>query len=232
MTRPSYAFIPCRAGSQRVPHKNTRPLPGYPGGLLERKLRQISESELLAGVVLSTDDPVCMSIARDLAPSLAKPIEILDRPCELAIADTLDAFVAYVPTIMPEGDVVWMHVTSPFFGAEQMDLAVAAYRAATEKGEASLMGVTRVQSFLWDEQGCISHDRKVDKWPQTQDLRCFYEVNSSIFIIDRDVMQRERDRITDNPILHTVDRHCAFDVDWPDDFAFVERVLALEGGKN
>ncbi|ATQ68127.1 MULTISPECIES: acylneuraminate cytidylyltransferase family protein [Methylosinus] len=230
MTRPSYAFIPCRAGSQRVPHKNTRPLAGFPGGLLERKLRQISKSELLAGVVLSTDDPVCMSIARDLAPSLAKPIEILDRPRELAIADTLDAFVAYVPTIMPEGDVVWMHVTSPFFGFEQMDLAVAAYRAAAEKGEASLMGVTRVQSFLWDEQGCVSHDRSIDKWPQTQDLRCFYEVNSSIFIIDRDVMRRERDRITNDPILHIVDRHCAFDVDWPDDFAFVERVLTLEGG--
>lgn len=231
MTRPSYAFIPCRAGSQRVPHKNTRPLPGFPGGLLERKLRQISKSELLAGVVLSTDDPVCMSIARDLAPSLAKPIEILDRPRELAIADTLDAFVAYVPTIMPQGDVVWMHVTSPFFGAEQMDLAIAAYRAAAETGEASLMGVTRLQSFLWDEQGCVSHDRSVDKWPQTQDLRCFYEVNSSIFIIDRDVMRRERDRITDDPILHIVDRHCAFDVDWPDDFAFVERVLTLEGGE-
>lgn len=231
MTRPSYAFIPCRAGSQRVPHKNTWPLPGFPGGLLERKLRQISKSELLAGVVLSTDDPVCMSIARDLAPSLAKPIEILDRPRELAIADTLDAFVAYVPTIMPEGDVVWMHVTSPFFGAEQMDLAVAAYRAAAETGEASLMGVTRLQSFLWDEQGCVSHDRSIDKWPQTQDLRCFYEVNSSIFIIDRDVMRRERDRITDDPILHIVDRHCAFDVDWPDDFAFVERVLTLEGSE-
>lgn len=230
MTRPSYAFIPCRAGSQRVPHKNTRPLPGFPGGLLERKLRQISKSELLAGVVLSTDDPVCMSIARDLAPSLAKPIEILDRPRELAIADTLDAFVAYVPTIMPEGDVVWMHVTSPFFGAEQIDLAIAAYRTAAEKREASLMGVTRVQSFLWDEQGCVSHDRSIDKWPQTQDLRCFYEVNSSIFIIDRDVMRRERDRITNDPILHIVDRHCAFDVDWPDDFAFVERVLTLEGG--
>lgn len=232
MSRPSYAFLPCRAGSQRVPHKNTRALPGYPGGLLERKLRQIADSKLLDGVVLSTDDPACMAIARDLAPTLAKPIEIIDRPRELAVAGTLDDFVAYVPTIMPEGDVVWMHVTSPFFGAEQMDEALTAYRAAAAAGEASLMGVTRIQSFLWDENGCISHDRGVDKWPQTQDLRCFYEVNSSIFIIDREVMRRERDRITADPILHVVDRHGAFDVDWPDDFAFVERVLALEAASN
>ena len=210
-----------------MPQKNTRPLPGYPGGLLELKLRQIAESRLIDGVVLSTDDPVCVAVAKSLEP-YPKPLEVIDRPHHLAVAGTLDEFVEYVPTIMPPGDVVWMHVTSPFFDAVEMDRAIATYRqAAATPGETSLMGVTRLQTFLWDERGCISHDRSKDKWPQTQDLRPFFEVNSSIFILDRDVMARRGDRITDAPILHVVDRHHAFDVDWPDDFDFVERSLRL-----
>lgn len=224
---PIFALIPCRQGSQRIVNKNTRPLPGYPGGLLELKLRQIFASKELDGVVLSTDDPLCMEIADKLRPE-GKYLEIRDRPAELAIASTLDAFVEYSPTIMPEGAVAWMHVTSPFFDSEQMDASLAAYRKAVAAGEAdSLMGVTRLHAFLWDENGCISHDRSVDKWPQTQDLRPLYEVNSTIFVIDRELMIRENDRIGQKPVMFEVDRRHAFDVDWPDDFHFVERTLQL-----
>ena len=224
---PIFAMIPCRKGSQRVVNKNTRPLPGYPGGLLELKLRQIFDAKLLDGVVLSTDDQKCMEIADKLRPQ-GKHLAIVDRPPELAIADTLDSFVDHIPTIMPEGVVAWMHVTSPFFGPDKMDAALSAYRSAVAAGEAdSLMGVTRLHAFLWDEKGCISHDRAVDKWPQTQDLRPLYEVNSTIFVIERELMIREKDRIGQKPVMFEVDRRHAFDVDWPDDFHFVERTLQL-----
>ena len=36
---PVHVFLPCRAGSQRVPGKNTRPFGDLPGGLTELKLR-------------------------------------------------------------------------------------------------------------------------------------------------------------------------------------------------
>ncbi|MCJ2188715.1 acylneuraminate cytidylyltransferase family protein [Novosphingobium beihaiensis] len=222
---PIFAMIPCRKGSQRIPNKNTRPLPGYPGGLLELKLRQVFASHMLDGVVLSTDDLLCMEIAEQLRPE-GKYLAIESRPAEFAVADTLDAFVEYVPTIMPEGVVAWMHVTSPFFGSEQIDSALSAYRNGVTSGEAdSLMGVTRLQTFLWDESGCISHDRSVHKWPQTQDLRPIYEVNSTIFVIDRELMARAKDRIGARPSLFEVDRTHAFDIDWPDDFQFLERTL-------
>ena len=221
-------MIPCRRGSQRVLNKNTRPLPGYPGGLLELTLRQIFATKELAGVVLSTDDPVCIEIARGLQrPDRA--LTIVERPEHLAVADTLDAFVDYVPTIMPPGAVAWMHVTSPFFDETCMDRALQRYRQGVAQGEGdSLMGVSRIQSFLWDETGCVSHDRALAKWPQTQDLRPLYEVNSTLFVIDRDLMARHGDRIGDRPILHQVDRKHAFDIDWPDDFTLLQHLLAAE----
>lgn len=36
------AFIPARAGSERVTYKNTRPFAGFEGGLLELKLNQLA----------------------------------------------------------------------------------------------------------------------------------------------------------------------------------------------
>lgn len=223
--QPIIAMIPCRAGSQRVVRKNTRPLPGYPGGLLELKLRQIASSALIDGVVLSTDDPECVAIAESLRPA-SKPLTIVDRPHEFAIAGPLDDFVRHVAETMPAGVVAWMHVTSPFFGPLAMDTALAAYRDAVATGAAdSLMGVSRLQTFLWRASGCISHDRSVVRWPQTQDLEPVYEVNSSIFVADRDLMRVRGDRIGANPLLYPVDRDAAFDIDWPDDFAYLERRL-------
>lgn len=225
MTLPIYAMIPCRKGSQRVLHKNTRPLPGYPGGLLELKLRQLYASKELAGVVLSTDDPVCVEIG-ERVPREGRSLTIVDRPEHLAIADTLDKFVEHIPTIMPPGAVAWMHVTSPFFDADCIDTALRAYRQGLADDSCdSLMGVSRLQTFLWDDDGCVSHDRSVAKWPQTQDLKPLYEVNSTIFVIERDLMAAKQDRIGDRPLLHEVDRTRAFDIDWEDDFRLLEQRL-------
>jgi CMP-N-acetylneuraminic acid synthetase len=156
-------------------------------------------------------------------------ITIVERPAQFAQAGPLDSFIEYVATIMPRGVVAWMHVTSPFFDAAEIDRAVDAYRSAAEAGTAdSLMGVSRIQTFLWDETGCVSHDRARVKWPQTQDLRSLYEVNSTIFLIEKDLMRRLGDRISERVLLHEVERRAAFDVDWPADFEFVAKALSAE----
>ncbi len=228
---PMNVLLPCRAGSQRVPRKNVRPLPGYPGGLLELKLKQIAQCSLVDTVVLSTDDPECMTVAEENRALYGDRLRIVDRPEEYARSGDLDPFVRHVAEIMPAGDVAWMHVTSPFFDASEIDRAIKAYRLGLASGECdSLMGVTRLQTFLWSKDGCVSHDRSVAKWPQTQDLAPLWEVNSSIFIIDRDQMSMRADRIGDRPLLHEVDRTQAFDIDWPEDFDFLIRSLAAGTG--
>lgn len=222
---PVHVFLPCRAGSQRVPGKNTRPFGDLPGGLTELKLRQLARSREIASVTVSTDDARVIEIAEGLRPLFDRPLNVIPRPEELAISDSLDRFVSYVPTIIPEGGLLWTHVTSPFFGPEELDRAVTLYREHVLEGAFdSLMGVSRIQNFLWDENGCISHDRAAVKWPQTQDLKPIYEVNSSVFLIDRDEMARRQDRTGDTPYLMDVQKLAAYDVDWPDDFEIAERI--------
>ena len=44
-------FIPCRAGSERVPEKNTRSFAGLDGGLLKIKLDQILRIKLVDKII-------------------------------------------------------------------------------------------------------------------------------------------------------------------------------------
>ncbi|WP_406870107.1 hypothetical protein ABEB22_08850 [Thioclava sp. 'Guangxiensis'] len=223
---PVHVFLPCRGGSQRVPGKNTRPFANISGGLLELKLRQLAETKEIASVTVNTDDPEVIHIAEGLRGIFNIPLHVSERPAELAAAGTLDDFVAYVPSVMPDGVIMWTHVTSPFFGAKEIDDAVISYRKEVENGEFdSVMGVSRIQTFLWDHRGnCVSHDRDKVKWPQTQDLDPIYEVNSAVFMIPKEDMIALCDRIGHSPFLLEVGKFEAFDIDWQDDFLVAEKI--------
>ncbi len=221
------AFVPCRVGSQRVPGKNTRPFARWPGGLTELKLRQLASVKAVHRIVLSTDDPEVRRIAARVEKTSRIELSVLERPAHLATADALDALLTHVAEIMPDGVIAWTHVTSPFFGASQMDAAVAAYVAHVENGPFdSLMAVRPIRSFLWRENDCVSHDRRRVKWPQTQDLPRFYEVNSALFMIERVEMLRRLDRVGDRPFLFETDPIQGFDIDWPEDFELAEAIAS------
>ena len=228
MTAPVNVLLPCRAGSKRIPHKNTRPFAGNPLGLLGLKMEQLAACRHVATLTVTTDDPLVMEIAESMRDRFAYPVHVLERPRELAISDSLDKFVAYIPTIMPPGVVLWTHVTSPFFGTQDIDNAITAYHGKVSSGGFdSLMGVTKIQTFLWQKTRCISHDRTIVKWPQTQDLAPIYEVNSAIFMIDREAMRLRADRIGEKPYLLESGKLASFDVDWPDDFDMAERLMPM-----
>lgn len=63
MTRPrAVAFVPARSGSERVPHKNIRPLAGHP--LLAYPIETALQSGVFERVVVSTDAEAIAEIAR------------------------------------------------------------------------------------------------------------------------------------------------------------------------
>jgi CMP-N,N'-diacetyllegionaminic acid synthase len=99
-TPAAVAFVPARAGSERVPHKNVRPLAGHP--LLAYAIETAFQSGVFARVVVSTDSEEIAEIARwygaevpflrppEYATStspdiewLAHTLERLDESCDL-----------------------------------------------------------------------------------------------------------------------------------------------------
>ncbi len=105
-------FLPCRAGSERVPKKNTRTFAGIEGGLLKIKLTQLISCRSIDSIVLSTNDEEVICIAESMRNS---KISIDRRPEYLATSSTsTDDLVKYVPSVISDGAVLWTHVTSPF----------------------------------------------------------------------------------------------------------------------
>lgn len=223
------AFLPCRAGSQRVPHKNTRPFGGEADGLLGVKLRQLLATPEIDRVLLSTNDPEVLRIAAPHIEGAGGRLMVDHRPDHLCSSSTsTDDVIGHVPRVIPDGDILWTHVTSPFFGAEDYSAAIAAYRAARAAGtHDSLMGVLEIRSFIWMAGKPVNYDRAVEKWPRTQTLAPVHEINSSIFIAPHAVYAEQRDRIGQTPLPFVVPKEKSLDVDWEPDFHLASQMWEL-----
>lgn len=223
------ALIPCRKGSQRIVNKNTKRFGSYENGLLSLKIEQLLQSSFVDRIIISTDDPVVVEISEKYQKESEKEICIVDRPAKFAIAAPLDEFVSYVSEIIPQGILIWTHVTSPFFEAENYDNIIKLYyENVIEGGFDSLMTVMKEQTFIWDKnQNCISHNRDKVAWPQTQDLDAFYLANSAAFMISKDNMQILGDRIGRKPYFSEINKLNGLDIDWPEDFEIAEKIFEM-----
>lgn len=220
-------FLPCRAGSERVPKKNTRRFAGVEGGLLKIKLSQLTACREVDSVVLSTNDQEVIDIAEAMSDG---KIIIDRRPEHLATSKTsTDDLVRYVPEVITDGVVLWTHVTSPFIDGSVYDKAIVQYRELLAKGtHDSLMSVTALRTFIWDKSGPVNYDRNKEKWPRTQTIDPVFEINSGIFIAGIDVYRNLQDRIGERPYLFETDDIESFDIDWEEDFYIAEAIYSQQ----
>lgn len=220
------AFLPCRSGSERVKKKNTREFCGIAGGLTRIKLQQLAGVPELSSIIVSTNDPDVVDIARAVAGETGARIEVVERPEHLGTSQTrTDDLIVYAAEIAPEGTLLWTHTTSPFCRAALYSRAIAAYAQGLAAGtHDSLMSVSPIRSFVWTADGPLNYDRSREKWPRTQTLPVLYDVNSAVFLCDRSVMREQGDRIGSSPLLFEMDHVDSLEIDWEEDFAFAEKV--------
>ncbi|AKO51593.1 acylneuraminate cytidylyltransferase [Marinobacter psychrophilus] len=216
-------FLPCRKGSERVPRKNIRPIASKPFGLLEIKLEQLLSTTMIDRIILSTNDEEIM----DFAASLGNPrldVRLRDESLASSITST-DELIEYVSSLIDDGHVIWTHVTSPFLDADVYDELLKTYLRELDNGYDSLMTVTELQGFIWDDAGPVNYDRGVEKWPRTQTLTPLYEVNSGAFVASASVYSERKDRIGGNPFKYKLDKVRGFDIDWEEDFQIAEALM-------
>lgn len=221
------AFIPCRAGSERVKNENTRPFGGRPNGLISLKLEQLRYAKV-DRVLVSSNDALVLDIARE--EQKADPrIQVDVRPDDLSSSSTsTDQLIEYVAGLVPEGVLLWTHVTAPFVDGTLYSQVVHKYREVVAAGEHdSLMTVTKLRTFLWNGKGPLNYDRTMEKWPRTQTLETLYEINSAVFMCDVDLMRRRKDRIGAKPYLFELDSPASIDIDWEQDFWLATRLYQM-----
>lgn len=223
MTNKVTCFLPCRAGSQRVVRKNIKPFAGYENGLIQIKLHQLIAADEIDEIVLTTDDADILVYAE----SLNEPrLRLHHRVAELSSSTTsTDQLVAHALELIPEGHILWTHVTSPFITTKHYDDVIRTYWDKRKKGYDSLMTTTAIYGFLWDGERPINYDRTKEKWPRTQTLAPVHEVNSGAFLAPADLYRESGDRIGPRPYFYTMDKFISFDIDWPEDFVIAESLV-------
>ena len=213
------AFLPMRKGSQRVKNKNIKDFSNIKGGLTFIKITQLLKSKNISTIIVSTNDEEVKSIALSFND---ERIIIDKRPEKLASSDTsTDDLIKYVLSIVKNDIVLWTHVTSPFVSEEFYDDMIKKYFENIGNYD-SLMSVTKIQKFLWNNKKPINYDKSKEKWPRTQTLEPVYEVNSGAFIADIEVYKNLNDRVGKKPFLYELSEKKAFDIDWEDDFEIAE----------
>jgi len=223
-------FLPMRAGSQRVPGKNT--IPFHPDGrsLFQWKLAQLAKvADEVREVIVSSDDGVIRAQFDEM--SLPANFTFSLRPAHLAASTTrLGDLIEHVPQVTSGEWILWTHVTSPFLDERHLRQAFDRLQTDVIDGtHDSLMSVTPLREYIWSasQRRIVNVDASVNRWPSTQDLEVYYEVNSGFFIAARDLYLRSGDRIGENPALFECDKITAVDVDWPADFALAKALLPL-----
>ena len=218
-------FLPVRKGSQRVINKSTRPFADLEGGLLELKLRQLIQCELLSEIVLSTNDEVALEIAQSMEDNQGK-LRIVVRPDELCLDSTpLLKLIEYVPSVVKSDHILWGHVTTPFVEALDYDSIIRQYFLDLDSGFDSLLTVCPFQNFLLNESGRVfNSNSKEFSWPRTQDLPKLFEVNHAVFMAPRSVYLERKNRLGINPSLFEMDKIKSWDIDWEEDFTVAEAI--------
>lgn len=217
-------FLPTRSGSQRVIEKNTRNFAGIKGGLTKVKLLQLIKTKNFDEIILSTNNDQCISIAEDLL-STCKKLRIVRRPDELCKSSTnLQDLIEYVPSITHANHILWGHVTTPFVNEIDYDQAVEVYKAQLKKGFDSLVGTQHIQNYIFNNNFELMNNSTKLKWPRTQDLDIYYEINHSMFITNREIFVKQSNRLGNKPYFYKMSRLKSLDIDSMEDFKIVEMI--------
>lgn len=212
--------MPCRSGSERVPNKNLRSFAG--STLLRIKLDQLFRMNQLNKVIVSTDDPAVF----DACKGITDPrLEIHERDSYYCSSSTTtDELVKYFAKVLDFEQLLWTHVTSPFADDTVYSRAIDLYEDGLLKGFDSVVGVEKVQEFVWrpDFTPVNYSFEKDGVWPRTQTIKPVYIVNSALFIISHEMMKRQSNRVGVNPKFFEMNHLESFDIDWEADFKMAE----------
>ena len=207
------AFVPIRLNSQRVAGKNMRLLGGEP--LMCHILRTLT-------LVPELDEIYVYCSSEEVRELLPEGVKFLKRSEKLDQNTTLGAeiYEAFVREV--DADLyVLAHATSPFIKAETISAAIREVQSGTYD---SAFSAECIRTYTWFKGHPLNYD--LGNIPRTQTLEPIYIETSAFFIFPRALWLTKHQRIGDHPFMSVVDRIEGLDIDYPEDFATAEVIVA------
>jgi len=229
MTR-TLAVIPARAGSKRVPGKNTRTFAGKP--LIQWSLEFARAYPGFDEVSISTD---CQEVAR-VARACGESLSWM-RPPELATdeAGTVDVILHALDEYQVRGQsferVAVLQPTTPFRRADRWREA----QRLLDLGSPAIVGVTAVEqhpywTYWLDANGCMQPCFPGQSKQRSQELPAAAAINGALYWIDVSVLMETRSFAP--PGVHAVlfdDALESIDIDTEQDWLRAEQLLLGSG---
>ena len=224
------AIVPARKGSTRLAGKNMLDLAGKP--LVQWTIKAALASKKIEHVVVTSDDDRVLSLAKEMG------VGTIRRPDRLAdnTATTYSAVehALYEMDVLPEFTIL-LQPTSPLRFATHIDEAIDLLEM---KGADGIVSVTETEhSPLWSNtlppdghmKGFL---RKEILNKRGQDLPRYYRLNGAIYILDTEVLLREKSFFPDQGVYaYIMDRTSSIDIDDRIDFLMAEILLEELKGK-
>ena len=206
------AFVPIRLNSKRVAGKNLKMLGDKP--LLCYILDTLVKVERI-------DEVYVYCSSEEIVSYLPEGVRLLKRPEFLDRDETLGKEIYEEFTKTVDADVyILAHTTSPFMKVETVENALS---KILDEGYDSAFSAERVQTFVWYQGKTLNYDLK--EIPRTQTIEPVFVETSAFFMFKRDVWKIHKQRIGFKPYIAEVDKIEGVDIDWPEDFAFAEKIL-------
>jgi len=210
------ALVPMKGHSERVPHKNIRPLAGKP--CFHWVMEALSKSKYIDEIVVNTDSPEIAESATDNFK-----VTILERP-EFLLGDmvSIQPLIEYDLSQTNGEFYLQTHSTNPLLTTETVDHAIEAFFAQQEHD--ALFSVTEIkQRYYWPDGRGVNHDPKV--LIRTQDLEPIFHENSCFYIFSRETNYKTKSRLGSNAMMFPIDRLEAADIDDMEDFYWAEFLM-------
>ena len=214
------AMVPVRAGSTRVPNKNTRKFANT--SLLELKLKVLKNVSGITQIIVSTDCDIAAEIAHK------QSIKVQRRSKYYAgSVVTNDQHWLHIAKTTP-GDIVFLaQVTSPLLRVSSIQKALNTF--SNSGSNDSLNSVSVEKKFLWKDMNPINYDINVT--PKSQDLPNIVSLNFAITIIHKQAMIKRKNVIGYRPSFFELDKVEALDIDDLFDFKVAELMYQELGNK-
>lgn len=228
-----WAIIPARAGSRRVPGKNTRPLAGLP--LAAWSVRAAQESQHVKRIILSSDAISVGEAVLHALPSRLR-VEFHQRPAELATdsaaTDDVIRWILQSERGVPEPDlVVLLQPTVPIREAGLVDRCIRALMDADADSAFTATPLHFTWRQVWTVNGWIWHTNCVRRPPRQ--LMCKEELrwheDGSVYVF-KPALLRDAAGKRIGGVISVVENERTVDIDTEADFALAEVLMRSHQG--
>lgn len=208
------AFLPAKGTSNRIKSKNMRLLDGKP--LFQYTLEKLNECDFIDEVYLDSESEEIFNSASEIDFIKMK------RDPKYANNKTDGHLLFYNEARQVNSDIyIQILCTSPFIRKETIKKGVEVLKNSSEYD--SVVLIRKDKQYHWDKNG-----PKYDKSniPNSVDLEDTIIETMGLYMTRKEVALQDKKRIGNNPYLLEADPIEAIDVNYPEDFALAEYIMA------